>query len=56
MTLTLLDTRLSVVINNFYAGLILAEYVFGQVIILSVWQAGCRFKNIFQENRTPSKR
>ena len=56
MTLTLLDTRLSVVINNVLAGPLLAEYVFGRVIILSVWQAGCSFKNIFQENRTPSKR
>ena len=56
MTLTLLDTRLSVVINNVLAGPLLAEYVIGRVIILSVWQAGFSFKNIFQENRTPSKR
>ena len=56
MTLTLLDTRLSVAINNVLAGPLLAEYVFGRVIIFSVWQAGCSFKNIFQENRSPSKR
>ena len=51
-----LDTRLSVVINNVLARPLLTEYFFGRFIILSVWQAGYSFNNIFQENPTPSKR